>query len=313
MVLLKRKRVLAAKIEATAGSAESLAGTDATYNVYNPIIQPNIEVAQRERQGSFARLTAISGQRVGTATFMTDLEWDGTATEPPWADTFLPACGFVKSGGTYTATDEAPGSNVKTLTIGCYMEEGGTSVKKQLRGCMGNFRIVLPTGRLAMIEWTFQGVWDTPTDVSLLTPTYSTDAPVRATGTVSFNSNTLCFSEMAFDAGNVLTAVECPGDIAGVDYFLVSDRQPTATGDPEAALVATRDHYGDILNHTVGALSYNISTAGTGDDEILIGMPSAQVQNIQEGDRNGIVTDQITWQGNHNASGAMYITFTSNV
>lgn len=309
MPLLKRLRVLAAKIETTPGTAITLAGADATYNVYNAMIQPGIEMGQRERQGSFGRLTAIAGQRVGTATFMTDLEWDGTATEPPWADTFLPACGFVKSGGTYTATDEAPGTNVKTLTIACYVN----GVKKQLRGCMGNFRIVLPTGRNAMIEWTFQGVWDAPTDTAILAPTYSTNSPVRATGTVQFNGNTLCFSEMSFDAGNVLTPRECAGDIAGVDYFLVTDRQPTATADPEAALVATADHYGDIINQTVGALQYNITTAGTGDDEILFALPAAQVQDNQEGDRNGLVTDQITWQGNYHSSGSMYITFTSNV
>ena len=307
MPLLKRLRVLAAAIETTPGTAETLDAGDATYNVYNPIIQPSIEMGQRERQGSFGRLTAIAGQRVGTATFMTDLEWDGTATEPAWADAFLPACGFVKSGGTYTATDEAPGTNVKTLTIGCYVN----GVKKQLRGCMGNFRVVLPTGRNAMIEWTFQGVWDTPTDTAILAPTYTTSNPVRATGAVAFGS-TLCVSEMAFDAGNVLTPRECQGDIAGVNYFLVTDRQPIATADPESALVASADHYGDIINQTVQGLTYTISTAGTGNDNIVFALPAAQVQNNQEGDRNGIVTDQITWQGNYHSSGAMYITFTSN-
>ncbi len=102
MPLLKRKRVLAAKIETVIGTAETLAGADAAFNVYNPMIQAAIEMEPREGQGGFGYLSSVPAGRIGTATFRTNLEWDGTATEPAWADTFFPACGWVKSGQVYT-------------------------------------------------------------------------------------------------------------------------------------------------------------------------------------------------------------------
>jgi hypothetical protein len=39
MPFLKRKRVLAAKIEGTIGTAEVLAAADAAFNIYDPMIQ----------------------------------------------------------------------------------------------------------------------------------------------------------------------------------------------------------------------------------------------------------------------------------
>lgn len=302
-MLLRKLRVLAAAIEATAGTTETLDAGDAAFNVMNATIQNGITVEQRERQGGFAKLQAISGMRVGTATFQTDLQWDGSATEPAWADTFFPACGWVKSGEVYAPVAEPPGTNVKTLTIGVY--ENG--LYKQLYGAMGDFQIVLPTGRRPYINWTFQGVWSNPSDVAIISPTYPTDEVARfAAASTSFNSNSLCLEQLTFNAGNVLTAKECPGNVAGVDYFLVTDRSPTATGNPEAKLVASANHYGNLTAHTQASLTTSIPLGGR---NLIITMPAAQVQAAAEGDRNGIQIDDITWQGNYHSSGELTIQF----
>ena len=123
-MMLRRKRVLAAKIESTIGTAETLAAADAAMNIYNPIIQATIDMEARQGQGGFGMFSSVPGGRIGVATFRTYLEWDGTVTEPSWADTFLPACGYVKTGQVYTPRTEAPGTNVKTLTIGVYQDNG---------------------------------------------------------------------------------------------------------------------------------------------------------------------------------------------
>ena len=314
MTLLRRTKILAAKIETTAGAAETLAASDATFNVFNANIQPGIQMAQRERQGSFAMLQAIPGQYVGTATFQTDIEWDGSATEPAWAETFLPACGWVKSGGTYSPSIETPGTNVKTLTIGTYVTAGsGDALYKELRGCVGNFNIVCPTGQRAYIDWTFQGAWTGASDETQLSPTHTTAAITRyATATTQFNSNDLCVSQIAYNSGNVITAKECATTVAGIDYFLITSRQPTATADPESDLVANADHYGGLLAETQAELTTTM-TCGTGDDTLELEFKSAQIQNIQEGDRGGMVTDQLTFQANYNASTEFNIIFTANV
>ncbi len=188
MPLLKRKKVLAAKIETTVGTAESLTAADAAFNVYNPMIQANISMEEREGQGGFGYLPAVPGGYGGTVTFRTMLEWDGSSTEPAWADTFFPACGWVKTIGTYNPTSQEPGANVKTLTIAVY-EDG---VRKTLAGCMGTFVVTLPTGRPGYIDWTFTGVWQAPSDVALISPTYPTVTPLRYAGDWLSGTTSIC-------------------------------------------------------------------------------------------------------------------------
>lgn len=304
MPLLKKRRLLAAGIETTAGTAESLSDADSYFNVYDLMIQPNITVERREGQGAYAEdLSAVAGQRAGTATFRTDMWYDGTSTEPLWADVFLPACGWVKTTNTFNNRLEAPGSAVKTVTIECYMD----GVYKRLYGAMGNFRIVLPTGRMGYIEWTFQGVFDTPSDavLDLLTPVYPTDAPMRfASGTVSWNSVDMCVEQVEINSGNTLVAKECQDNEAGIDYFLITDRQITITANPEATLVATNPIYTQFMNNTEAALNIEIQGPApvASTSTLDFNIDKAQIQNVQEADRNGIVIDQITWQANKNGT-----------
>jgi len=113
MTLLARKRVLAAKIETTSGTPIALAGADAAFNCYDIMIQQELEMEPREGQASFGMIASIPGAYKGKATFKTHCSWDGTVTEPSWADTFLPACGYVKTGQVFTPRTEIAGTNVK--------------------------------------------------------------------------------------------------------------------------------------------------------------------------------------------------------
>jgi hypothetical protein len=297
MPLLKRKRVLAAKIETTIGTAEALTASDAAFNVYNPMIQASIEMEEREGQGGFNYLTSVPAGRQGTATFRTNIEWDGTATEPSWAETFLPACGWVKSGGTYTPRSEAPGSNVKTLTIGCYVD----GVFKSLAGAVGTFKIVMPTGKLAYIDWTFTGVWQAVTDVAIITPTYPTDSALRyAGGFAEWNNVNLCVSNVTIDAGNEVTMRECPTTTAGYISGIITSRKPVITCDPEAGTVAAQDRWGKWLDMSTHALE--LSLDGPTTSTLDITAPKAQVTNLQEGNRNKMVTDQIDFMCSKNGA-----------
>ena len=61
MPLLKRRRVLAAKVEATSGTAETLTSAEGAFNAYDVMIQPEIDKEPREIQGSFGSLAAVPG------------------------------------------------------------------------------------------------------------------------------------------------------------------------------------------------------------------------------------------------------------
>ncbi len=297
MPLLRRKRLLAAKVEATPGTAETLANADAAFNVYNPVPQANIEVETREAQAGFGMLSGVPGSRAGSLTFRTEIWWDGTVTMPSWAAILLPACGWVDSSQTFNPTSEAPGSNVKTLTMGVY-EDG---LRKQLVGAAGTFQIVCPTGDMVYCDWTFTGVWQPVTDTALLSPTYPNDKPLRyATATTQFNSNNLCVEQITFDAGNTVTLRECAASAAGFDYAVITNRAPTITANPESQLVATRDDYGDWLASTEA--EFSVTLDGISTSTIEISAPKAQITNVQEGDREGIQIDDITYSCNKNGA-----------
>lgn len=296
MPLLKRKRVLAAKVEATSGTAESLSGTEAAFNAWDVLIQPEIDMEQREIQGAFGTRAAVPGGYKGKATFKTDCSWDGTTTEPSWADVFLPGCAWVKSGQVFTPRSEAPGSNVKTLTIGCYLD----GMFKSLSGCAGTFKMICPTGKPAYIEWEFSGVWIPPTDVSIVTPTYPTALPLRyANSTSTWNSVALCLENITLDAGNEVVMRECAAG-NGYEAAIVVNRMPKITGNPETRLVASSDRYGQMIAMTEGVLTWGLD--GPTNSVLTLSAPKAQIIANKEGERNKIVVDDLEWQLNQNGS-----------
>jgi hypothetical protein len=311
MTLFRAKTVFAAKVETTPGTAVSLTGTDAAFNVYNFELQPNISFTERLSQGGAGRLASIPAGSQGTATFRTEIGYNGTDI-PNWASVLFPACGLVNNGsGVFFPRLERPGANTKTLTIGRYMD----GKRRLLYGAMGTFNMVLVTGEMGYIDWTFSGIWGGETDVSILAPTYPTDGPLRVSGgTTTYNSVSACMQSCSFDVGNVVTGLQCNGSTSnttGFEYFLVSDRNPRITGNPQSNLVATQDRYGMMLASTEAAFS--ISLAAPSTSAVTLAAPKAQIVSISEGDQERIAIDQIEWQCNKNGStenGEFSISFT---
>ena len=297
MPLLKRKRVLAAKVETTIGTAESLTATEGAFNAYSVMIQPTIEVEEREAQASFNRLCGISGARIGTATFRTDLGWDGTTTMPTWATILLTGCGIVESSQVFTPRSEAPGTNVKTLTIGSFQD----GKLRSIAGAMGTGRLVMPSGRMAYIDWTFTGVWQVPTDTAIIAPTYPVAKPIKFnSATVEFDSVGLQVESMTVDFGNNVIMREDPSTAAGYISALVTDRYPKITANPEAVLAATQDRHTQWLNSSEAALTATLS--GPTDSKIVISAPKAQILNNQESDRSMMQVDDIEFGCNKNST-----------
>ena len=298
-MLLLKKTVLGGKIESTIGTAEALAAADCTINAYNVVINPETEVEQREGQGGFGKLASIPGARRGRATFSVDLAYDGS-TVPAWASTYLPACGLVLSTATYRPRTEVPGSNVKTVTIAAFID----GVRRQIYGAVGNARFILPTGRMGRIEFDFQGVYSDEADVAIPSSiNYVNTLPLRvAGGATSWASSNICLESATIDLGNVITARECSTSAAGIDSFVITDRNIRVTGNPESKLIATQNRYGQFRDSTEGILSFTI--AGPTTSTVVFSMPKAQIVAKPMGDRNGIMIDQIEWQANKNVDAA---------
>ena len=147
-----------------------------------------------------------------------------------------------------------------------------------------------------MIEFTFTGKYSTnETDTAILTPTYPTVLPIRvAAGALTWNSVALCTSSVEIDSGNNVVMRECmnASDRSGYISAIVTDRAPVITADPESVLVATQDR--DALWLTSSAQAFSMQIGATGNS-ITIAAPKAQLENKQQGDRNGIASDDLTW------------------
>jgi hypothetical protein len=291
--LLRRRSVFAAKIEATVGTAETLSGAEGAFNAEEFTIQPNVPVTRREGQGGFNYLPGVAEGMQGTCTVRFGLSYDGT-TVPTWATVLLPACGWVETTGVFSPVTQGPGGagGVKTITIGHYKD----GKRALLSGAMGTWKIMAPTGKQAMIEFTFTGKYSTnETDTALIAPTYPTVLPLRvAAGALTFNSVNLCTSNVEFDAGNSVVMRECVNatDRSGFISAIVTNRAPVITADPESALVATQDRDALWLTSAAQAFSMRIGATGT---SVTIAAPKAQLENKQQGNRNDIMTDDLTF------------------
>lgn len=297
MPKLFRKKLLGAKIETTPGTAESLTNSEGAYNVYNIAHTQEIEVEEREGINAFGRRASVIGGRRGKLTFSVDWEWDGTATEPGWADVFFPSCGWVKSGQVYTPRSEAPGANVKTVTLGTYID----GLLWLLKGAMGTFAIVGGTGKTAVVNFEYTGVYVKPTDTSILAPTFPTTKPIRyASSTTTWNSVALCVENMTLTSGNNVYLMECAADESGYSYAIVTDRKVTVTCNPETVSVATQDRYGAYMAGDEYALTWGFD--GPTNSVATIAAPKAQIISINPGDRNGVLIDDIEFACNRNGS-----------
>ena len=311
--LIRKIRTLAAKVETTIGTPETLAAADCAFNAYDLKVNADIQTDKRDAQGSMDNLSAVVAGYKGSVSFKTDAGWDGTATLPTWATVLLPACGYVESSAVFNPTSEAPDlGNTKTLTIGGFQD----GIKKFLAGAMGSFKIMMPSGKQIVLEWTFWGVWQDVVDAAIpASITYPTAKPIRfASSTLQFNTIDLCTENLTFDASNEVIWREDPSTAAGYKSCLITDRHPKVTGNPEENLVADRDAFGNWRSMTEAALTATID--GPSTSTIALSAPKAQIVNVQESDRNGLVVDDTEWDCNKNGANAdedVSLTFTAAV
>ncbi len=301
--MLYRKRILAAKIETTVGTPIALGGADAAMNVFNLVANPTATNEQRMGQGAFGQLYSVVGMQTGQFSFQTEI-YGSTGAAPAWLQTLFAGCGVTYSAGVFSPRSEAPGANVKTLTLGAYTD----GVYKQISGAAGTVTMAAPAGGRLLLDWTFQGRWTTPTNVSLPTPTYPTNLPAMAkAGTLTVGSWSPCISNLTLDLGNVVTARPCLGSVGGVHSFLVTDRMPVGTIDPISTLVDANPLYTQWINSTEQAFSYAVET---NDTLITFAAPKFQISNAQEGDRSGQQIDTVTYQFNRGNAGDSEFTIT---
>ena len=281
--------LLAAKLETTNGTPISLAGTDADHVVYDFDFTPDDASLARPMPAAMGQDTSVVGAQTGTVKFRIQLAGKGSVSAvPPWADRFLPACGYTKSGSTFSRSGSA-----QTLTIAWY-EDG---LKNILYGAMGTFKISGTNGQPVDITFEFKGIYDGETDVAILTPTFPTVLPPIWVGsTVSWGGVTPVLSKFEIDAGNQLEMRPDAAATWGFRCCWLPNHDPKLTIDPEATAVATRDWVAIYRAMTVESASISIGSAS--NNTITLATSAAQTQQPKRLVRNGLLAKSITAQLN---------------
>ena len=301
MPLLTKIQVIAAKLEGTIGTDAGTAAADCNFLAYDPVVTPTIEMVDRPKLGTFDYNINATGLMSGTATFKTDFIGNGSQTAPGWAETLLPACGWGQSGETFTASSAATGTaaTVTPRSVTLELYQNGRAVK--LVGCVGDFSIIMETGKPVQLEWSFTGVLDAGTeaskqsiveDIAVPTPDdLPTNKPFRSANILTLAGAYNPYIQSAtFAAGNEVVLRECNVERAGYIAAIITGRTSTLSINPEAALVAADDTYGDWLLMVEYAASFTLED---GTDTVTVAASKAQTMNVTQSDRNGLVVDDM--------------------
>lgn len=155
-------------------------------------------------------------------------------------------------------------------------------------GARGNPTFAFQAGQPGRINAEFNGVLRDSADAALLTGiTYPTKTPPTFLGVaLKLDNVAIPFQTVNINPQNQIADRPDAGASPGVLSYLITDRAPQLTIDPEAALKADFDFVGKAKAGTKFAVEFElVDTAG---NSFFFGCPAAQVASLSDDDRNGL-------------------------
>jgi hypothetical protein len=287
MALLTRKRLILLETESSYGTDPTPDGADAVLVRDLSITPLQSDVVSRDliRPYLGASEQLLANTRV-ECTFSVELAGSGTAGTAPRYGKALKACGLSETIVATTSVTYAPVSSSFSSATIYYNIDG---VLHKVTGARGTFTINGTVGQIPTIDFTFTGIYNTPTDTALPAVTYAN----QATPVVFKNGNTTgfellsyagCLQSVTFDVGNTLVYRELVGCTKEV---LLTDRASTGTVVLEAVTMATKDYFTAALSDgTLGNLLFQHGqTAGN-----IVDFASTRIDigDVSYSDQDGI-------------------------
>lgn len=292
---LRMRALLLAKIETTYGTDPVPVVATDSLPAFNVTLNPvGAKVERNFMRDTISAEPGLIGSRYYEVTFETEFYGSGTAGTAARYGPLLQACSMTEtiSGGiSVTYKPNSLGTGAKSVTI--YTNFDGRLHK--LTGCVGTFEMILKAGEPARLRWTFRGIYNAPTDTALAAPTFETNvnAPPKVLGSAfTFNSiSTFVVQQLTITLGNVIANREDVNATHGYKGFAVTMRKATALMNPEAFTVATYDAFTDWINATLRQLS--VVVGATAGSIMTITLPKCEIDDIRQGEREGIETWEI--------------------
>ena len=172
-------------------------------------------------------------------------------------------------------------SSIPTLTIGGYCD----GVRHVIRGARGSVTFTGTRGEIVMLELEFTGVHDGTTDVSLITPSPDGTLPPTflGVGLVLQDGYSAIFQQLSINLNNTVEERENANKSDGIESFLIGDRNPQMTVDPEMETVANHDFVGKLYAGTQGRMEFQVGTSA--GNRFRVGAPATQYTALSDDER----------------------------
>ncbi len=291
--LVTRKKAARIEIETTKGTAIT---TVHYLQVYDLEIKPSGDAFQ-ERQpnaSSLSPVKGIIGERPGECSFKLELRSDGVDSLDQGIEDLLQCCGY--SLATLVFSPESAVASQKTCTIDVW--EG--SKRKRLHGCSGDVKFVGEFGKVVVLEFSFEGVWNAPIDEAFPAVTLPSQPLIRlASATCTIGAYAPGISKIEFGLGCSPSPLVDVSTAAAITYYKISSPMESfANLDPQDDTVANHDFYGLWLAATEAALALVLSD---GTVNVTVGAPKLQYQELAPGERDDTMIYDLTGQLNNSA------------
>lgn len=302
MAISVREQALYAAIEDTPGTAEELAGTD-VLQVSNLQANPVENLRMLDRtiiRGSLNPAQSVYGGSLFGFTFDVELKASGTAGTAPRLGRLLRACGMDETIVTSTSVTYTPSSDMEnhdTVTIG-YRDGPNFRV---IKGCRGNVSINLTAGQYGVLSFTMVGKIESEAEESAPEPSFESTIPRAFVGaSFSIGSDAVPIEALTFDLQNTISISPDPNDSDGFGVIRITERNTQGTVNPEAQGIDTKDFIGLLRSGTTQAIQTG-TVGGSGGHQWAITAPKAYFREISFGEREALLTNEITFGCAENA------------
>jgi len=251
--------------------------------------------------GPFKHGETITGGTSGATGRVIMDTWDGVTTL-----CFVSLSGTFENGETITGTISGASTTsssdpteagreikplsdpllVPSLTMATY-EDG---LKKLLKGARGKVKFNFRVGEPVILDFEFSGSFVSTTDQGLLASVVHelTNPPVFLNANLQIDNLQAKLSELEIDWANVLGVRDDVNDPRGVFSYVISDRKPAGSFNPEMVNVSNHDFFGKWFNNEEMVLNFQVGEVP--GNKLWFYAPRVQYLKVADEDREGIAT-----------------------
>ncbi len=288
--MLVRREAILFELETTYRDSTTADASDAVF-VFDQNWSNEAKVLQRQGPSdTLASFRSLHSGRIATISFKVELKGSGTPGDAPEFSKLLQCCGMSETISAGTSVTYMPDTTSIPSGVLYYYQDGKLRI---MRGVRGNAKFVMQAREYGYIEFTMTGHPGAETDSPIINPSYSSITPPQVVaGSVSIGGTSIELTKIEIDLTNEIAKPDSINSSTGVGEVRISSRDVTGTIDPEAELVAYHPFENDWSSNTGRAFASG-AIGGSSGNIYAFNAPIMYIKDIQDGDREGIRTNEI--------------------